>query len=300
MRDTGWDGGWHFELMNIFRDAGWVFKGMGWGRREHYFFRGFCWVLWNFMLRIWNNGEKGVSLRVVKRVFIHLLFNMRRVKMLIVMMMAVAMLPVAALCQTVVSSLDISFTSTSEGSFTMQHLAGIDAEVLYLEERGGQETFTLDSFNVVTLKAMSEVELTCVFIDEDLQHTVKHTTLEAESSGDKQHWSHNVAVDLLSGLQSGKCYTLSYQVQATDSHGTKYKLDNNGVGYGISFVVAGAHYISNGDVNKDGQINTGDVSELYNVILGIDLSNADVADVNGDGVVNTGDVSDLYMIILGQ
>lgn len=53
-----------------------------------------------------------------------------------------------------------------------------------------------------------------------------------------------------------------------------------------------------GDLNDDGQVNTGDVSELYRAILnGMTDSKYDI---NGDGSVNTGDVSALYSILLGN
>ena len=52
----------------------------------------------------------------------------------------------------------------------------------------------------------------------------------------------------------------------------------------------------NGDLNGDGNVNAGDVSELYTAILG---GNSDKKfDLNGDGNVNAGDVSELYSIIL--
>ena len=52
-----------------------------------------------------------------------------------------------------------------------------------------------------------------------------------------------------------------------------------------------------GDINGDGNVNTGDVSELYKALLS---GSTDPAyDLNGDGNVNTGDVSALYKIILG-
>ncbi len=53
----------------------------------------------------------------------------------------------------------------------------------------------------------------------------------------------------------------------------------------------------NGDLNGDGNVNTGDVSTLYQALL--NGSNDAKFDLNGDGNVNTGDVSVLYMIILG-
>lgn len=51
-----------------------------------------------------------------------------------------------------------------------------------------------------------------------------------------------------------------------------------------------------GDLNGDGQVNAGDVSELYTLILAGEYSQA--ADLNNDGQVNAGDVSELYSIIL--
>lgn len=52
-----------------------------------------------------------------------------------------------------------------------------------------------------------------------------------------------------------------------------------------------------GDLNGDGSVNAGDVSELYGVIL---QGNSDKRyDLNSDGSVNAGDVSALYTIILG-
>ena len=52
-----------------------------------------------------------------------------------------------------------------------------------------------------------------------------------------------------------------------------------------------------GDLNGDGQVNAGDVSELYTLILAGDYT--EEADLNGDGQVNAGDISELYSIILG-
>ena len=53
-----------------------------------------------------------------------------------------------------------------------------------------------------------------------------------------------------------------------------------------------------GDLNGDGFVNTGDVSELYKAILA-GYTDA-MYDVNGDGSINTGDVSAIYKIILGN
>ncbi len=53
---------------------------------------------------------------------------------------------------------------------------------------------------------------------------------------------------------------------------------------------------SNGDLNGDGNVNTGDVSTLYRAILSND--NDAIYDINGDGNVNIGDISAIYSLIL--
>ena len=53
-----------------------------------------------------------------------------------------------------------------------------------------------------------------------------------------------------------------------------------------------------GDLNGDGNVNAGDVSELYDLILSGSLDPK--GDLNDDGQVNAGDVSELYELILRQ
>ena len=53
-----------------------------------------------------------------------------------------------------------------------------------------------------------------------------------------------------------------------------------------------------GDLNGDGNVNTGDVSALYTALLAGSIESK--YDLNLDGNVNTGDVSTLYSIILGN
>lgn len=55
-----------------------------------------------------------------------------------------------------------------------------------------------------------------------------------------------------------------------------------------------------GDVNGDGSVNAGDVSAVYNVMLGTATDPEIIAraDVNGDGSVNAGDVSAVYNVML--
>ena len=54
-----------------------------------------------------------------------------------------------------------------------------------------------------------------------------------------------------------------------------------------------------GDVNKDGSVNVGDVTAIYNIILGGSTDFTDSADVNNDGSITVGDVTAVYNIILG-
>lgn len=58
--------------------------------------------------------------------------------------------------------------------------------------------------------------------------------------------------------------------------------------------------ITPGDVNRDGNVNAGDVSAIYSVILGTETDPAIVAlaDLNADSYVNAGDISALYALIL--
>ncbi|MBR1935869.1 MAG: leucine-rich repeat protein, partial [Muribaculaceae bacterium] len=91
----------------------------------------------------------------------------------------------------------------------------------------------------------------------------------------------------LSNLQPGCTY--SYRSYVTDSSGTFY-------GETRSFSVPKPAV--SGDLNGDGNVNAGDVSELYSAIL---RGAADAAyDLNGDGNINAGDISTLYSIILEQ
>ena len=57
-----------------------------------------------------------------------------------------------------------------------------------------------------------------------------------------------------------------------------------------------------GDVNGDGDVNTGDVTAVYSYIINGATSGfaKEAADVNGDGDVNTGDVTAIYNIIIGN
>ena len=63
-------------------------------------------------------------------------------------------------------------------------------------------------------------------------------------------------------------------------------------------VIVTAGY-SMADVNRDGTINTADVTALYNYLLQGDTTHALTSDVNGDGSITAGDVTQVYNAILG-
>ena len=57
-----------------------------------------------------------------------------------------------------------------------------------------------------------------------------------------------------------------------------------------------------GDINRDGEVNTTDVTVLYNVIFGTDTTtDREICNIDDDtnGDVNTTDVTALYNIIFG-
>ena len=55
-----------------------------------------------------------------------------------------------------------------------------------------------------------------------------------------------------------------------------------------------------GDVNMDGNVNAADITAIYNVILGMNMSYYATSDINNDNAVNAADVTALYNIILGE
>ena len=55
-----------------------------------------------------------------------------------------------------------------------------------------------------------------------------------------------------------------------------------------------------GDVNGDGSVNAGDVSAIYNMMLGVTEPDPARADLNDDSNINAADVSALYSIMLAE
>ena len=55
-----------------------------------------------------------------------------------------------------------------------------------------------------------------------------------------------------------------------------------------------------GDVNGDGFVTSADVTAIYDVLLGTDMTFEATADVNGDGFVTSADVTAVYDVLLGN
>ena len=73
-------------------------------------------------------------------------------------------------------------------------------------------------------------------------------------------------------------------------------------GYGKLDIDAGIKYLLeklNGDVNCDGEVNSSDITCLYNILLGISNDHISRGDVNADGSITSSDITFLYSNILG-
>lgn len=76
-------------------------------------------------------------------------------------------------------------------------------------------------------------------------------------------------------------------------------------GYGKIDALAGLQYIiANsgpvGDVNGDGEVTVGDVTAIYDIMLGISIAYISRADVNKDGEITVADITVIYDIMLGK
>lgn len=151
-----------------------------------------------------------------------------------------------------------------------------------------------------------------------LNGTVAGVTAKVKNNGTSAY-SDLIIFRLFSNTDGGTRFTatnFSKSVKVSVGSGTTYntQCSFSDLTPGVRYIVT-ANYYSNGklvsggqssaflvaqnyDVNADGQINVGDVSTVYAVILGTDLTYRSKADVNGDGQINVGDISTLYDAIL--
>ena len=91
----------------------------------------------------------------------------------------------------------------------------------------------------------------------------------------------------LTDLQRGKTYSFCAFVETA-----------SGIFYGEerSFTTEGVY----GDVNGDGNITAGDITQVYNHMLNNDTTYGTAYDVNGDGMVTAADITALYDILLNE
>ncbi|MBR1935027.1 MAG: leucine-rich repeat protein [Muribaculaceae bacterium] len=138
---------------------------------------------------------------------------------------------------------------------------------------------------------------------ESVMLTIKDCTVNASPFSDD--YKENLTVD--NATLRGKQLSIGRQLVLKDS----YVSQPAGAEFENGMLTVGGQYWygefeilpsggMRGDVNGDGQVNAGDVSELYAIILGTDTTNAGKADLNGDNNINAGDISELYSIILAK
>ena len=142
---------------------------------------------------------------------------------------------------------------------------------------------------------------------DSVMFTIKDCTVNASPFSDD--YKENLTVDnaTLRGKQLSIGHTLVLKdcyvakpVGATFEYGM-FWIEGQGYYYGDFEILPGSGGLK-GDVNDDDSVNAGDVSAVYNVMLGITTDEAIIAraDVNGDNSVNAGDVSAVYEIMLKE
>ena len=100
---------------------------------------------------------------------------------------------------------------------------------------------------------------------------------------------------------NGKYDTALYEVDITTGEATRISKIDNRFTFSCMWVVEDDEpQPLKGDVNRDGYVNSADVTALYGYILNGIMTYYDTSDVNEDGYVNSADVTAVYSIILGQ
>jgi hypothetical protein len=131
-----------------------------------------------------------------------------------------------------------------------------------------------------------------------ISSTVTYTVLSgvlvkqclAEASG--------LGVDIANGLEAGKTYTVEIMAQVMTAEENAFFFPGGAEKAKFTFTKKAGGL--RGDVNGDGEVNTTDVTALYNVIFGTDTTtDHGLCDLNNDGEINTTDVTELYNIIFG-
>ena len=143
----------------------------------------------------------------------------------------------------------------------------------------------LSSLSVQGLNSLSRLVIYTNQIKESAMGTLVNSlrTIPAGSTG---------TFLVLGGSGEGNVIT-SAQVNTARSKRWYPKQDVNGNWEDIPGIVPG-------DVNGDGYVTSADVTAVYDVMLGTDLTFQSTADVNGDGYVTSADVTMVYDIMLGN
>jgi surface protein len=117
------------------------------------------------------------------------------------------------------------------------------------------------------------------------------------------NWSNEHYKSMFTGcdLLSGKCRGMEFKYIDTNVHtedgyyARVYTGDDEVGGYFTSIAER------QGDINDDGEVNSGDVMAIYSVMAGNGTPEMQArADVNGDGHVDSGDIMAIYNIMAGN
>ena len=93
-------------------------------------------------------------------------------------------------------------------------------------------------------------------------------------------------------VMAATCYSDSYVENGIAIKWGRGKLD----------IDAGIKYLQeklDGDVNNDGVVTSADITALYDILLGVSLSNIQRADANRDNAITSADVTRVYDLLLG-
>ncbi len=152
------------------------------------------------------------------------------------------------------------------------------------------------SGNTITVKTMLKNTGNSTYNDYIVAKMWKHRP----NSGNTGYGDNSIAQTLY--LNSGGTATLTFPFTGLEN-GTTYHFSiyyyNNG-----ELVKAGSNVNSRTpnlyDINEDGAVTSGDITDIYNYMLNNDIHYMGNCDLNGDGVVTAADITQLYDYILNH
>ena len=175
--------------------------------------------------------------------------------------------------------------SDEDSGLPQNLLLSINAQMAYIETADeGATTYTIPADATeatIELKASEPYDAWTV---EDLPEWINieaEDVMEQDEAGNVSYSGYtNLNITLEAGHEGSVVYTLP---------NTEFKII---IGDGGSVAIPG-------DVNGDGFVTSADVTAIYDVLLGTDMTFEATADVNGDGYVTSADVTAVYDILLG-